>query len=85
MFKYMSYLSYIMQLSVRDVDEKVFREFKAAAVRNKLKLGGALNLAMMKFRQELDRKQKFIHFKAFKGGKGTEHVSEQVDEILYGD
>ncbi len=73
-----------MQLSVRDVDEKVFREFKAAAVRNKVKLGGALTLAMMKFRQELDRKRKFTDFKPTKWGKGSEHVSEQVDEILYG-
>jgi len=73
-----------MQLSVRDVDEEVFREFKAAAVRNRMTVGGALTLAMLKFRQELGRKGRFTNFTPFKGGKGTEHVSEDVDEILYG-
>ena len=84
-FKCMSYLSYIMQLSVRDVDEDIFREFKAAVVRSKLKLGGALNLAMMKFKAELEKKRTLPPLKPFHGGKGTEHVSEQVDEILYSD
>ncbi|MBI4153045.1 hypothetical protein HY497_00850 [Candidatus Woesearchaeota archaeon] len=28
---------------------------------------------------------KFTDLKPFKGGNGTEHVSEQVDETLYGD
>lgn len=73
-----------MQLSVRDVDEDIFREFKAAAVKNKITLGGAFNLAMMKFKAELNKKVKFTDFKPTKWGKGSEHVSEQVDEILYG-
>ncbi len=74
-----------MQLSVRDVDEEAFKEFKAAAVKNGMKLGGALNLAMEIFKDKLERKRKFTELKPIKGGKGTERVSEEVDKILYGD
>lgn len=42
---------------------------------------------MKKFRSELTKKRpKFTTLaKPFHGGKGTEHVSEKVDSILYGE
>lgn len=40
------------QITVRDVDEKVFREFKAEAVRHGLTLGTAITLAMKKYLQD---------------------------------
>ncbi|MDP3698292.1 MAG: hypothetical protein Q8R47_01760 [Nanoarchaeota archaeon] len=41
---------------------------------------------MIKFRNELGKKkQKFTSLKPIARGKGTEQVSEQIDEILYQD
>jgi len=41
---------------------------------------------MKKLRTELGKKkQKFTSLKPVSWGKGTEHVSEQVDQILYGE
>jgi len=40
-------------------------------------------LVIMKFKAELNKNKKFTDFKPFRGGKGTEHVSEQVDKIFY--
>ena len=73
-------------VTVRDVDPQVFREFKADAVRNGYKLGTALTLAMEKFRSELRRKkEKFTSLKPIHWGKGSEHSSLEIDEILYGE
>ena len=36
-------------IGVRDVDEEIFRKFRALSVREKMKLGDALSLAMKKF------------------------------------
>ena len=73
-----------MQMSVKNVDPIVFREFKADVIRRGLKLGTAITLAMENFRAELyKKKQKFSDHKPISWGKGTERVSEQIDEILY--
>lgn len=73
------------QITVRDVNPQVFQEFKAAAVDNGMRLGIALTLAMEKLRSELLRKKfKFTSLKPVDWGKGTERVSEEVDQILYG-
>ncbi len=75
-----------VQITVRDVDPDVFREFKADATRRGFKLGSALTFAMVKFRSELKKKKdKFTILKPTPWGKGTEHLSEEVDKILYGD
>lgn len=74
------------QITVRDVDEDIFREFKAEAIRHGLTLGSALTLAMKKFRSELLKKKlKFTSLQPVAWGKGTEKVSEEVDKILYGE
>lgn len=76
-----------VQVTIRDVDPEVFREFKAETVRRGLTLGAAMNLAMEKFRSELRKKRpRFTSLaKPMHWGKGTEHVSEEVDAILYGE
>ncbi|MEK6899624.1 MAG: hypothetical protein AABX05_00725 [Nanoarchaeota archaeon] len=74
------------QITVRDVDQEVFREFKAEAIKRGLTLGSALTLAMEKFRAELgSKKQKFTSLTPISWGKGTEHSSEEIDRILYGE
>ena len=74
-----------MQVTIKNINEKTFREFKAAAVGKGIKLGPALTLAMEKFKQELLKKKgKFTDLEPIKWGKGTEHLSEDMDKILYG-
>ncbi len=76
-----------VQITIRDVDPSVFKEFKAEAIRKGLTLGTAVTLAMMKFRSELGKNRpKFTSLvKPVHWGKGTEHLSEEVDAILYGE
>jgi len=71
-----------VQITVRDVNPAVFQEFKASAVRKGLKLGSALSLAMEKFLSQ-EPKLRFTSLKPISWGPGTEHVSEDVDKILY--
>ncbi|MBI4176392.1 MAG: hypothetical protein HY518_04250 [Candidatus Aenigmarchaeota archaeon] len=74
-----------MQLSVRDVDERVFREFKAQAVREGIPVGKYLTLAMNHWLGETRKPlQDIRNFKPFNFGKGTEKLSEEIDKILYG-
>ncbi len=73
------------QITVREVDRNVFREFKAEAVAHGMTFGAALTLAMQKFKAEAAKKRsKFTDLKPMDWGRGTEHVSEEVDTILYG-
>ena len=76
-----------VQITIRDVDEKVFREFKSEAVRKGFTLGTAITFAMQKFRAELEKKRPLFTelVTPFDGGKGSEHVSEEVDSIMYGE
>ena len=73
-----------MQLSVRDVDEKVFREFRAEAVREGMLVGKALSLAMSLWLQKNAKPfSNMLNFKPMKLGKGTEKLGEEIDKILY--
>ncbi len=72
-----------IQITVRDVDKQVFKEFKANAVQQGLNVGSALTLAMEKFLSQ-QKKVKFTSLKPVRWGAGTEQVSEEVDNILYG-
>jgi len=73
-----------MQLSIRDVDRKVFKEFKAEAVREGLKVGRAITLAMQTWvnKSKGDR-MSILDYRATHWGKGTEKTSEEIDKILY--
>lgn len=75
-----------IQITVRDVNTEVFREFKAEAVKRGLTLGSALTIAMERFGAELGKKKHtFTTLKPISWGKGTKYTSEEVDTILYGD
>lgn len=73
-----------MQLSIKNVDEKIFKEFKAESVRQGKNIGNTLTLAMKLY---LDKKRKtklsILDFKPTSWGKGTERTSEEIDKILY--
>ena len=74
-----------MQIRVNGVDEKVFREFKGEAVKEGLKVGRTLNMAMMMWVWQREGKLlSLLDLKPVRLRKGTEHTSEQIDDILYG-
>ncbi|MDE1767022.1 MAG: hypothetical protein KGI27_12250 [Thaumarchaeota archaeon] len=75
-------------ITVRDVDEKVLRNFRARAIQKKMKMGEALTDAMKRWVKE-DKMQEpdpnlLLRIKPFDWGPDTENTSEEVDEILYG-
>ncbi len=74
-----------MQVSVKNIEEHVFREFKAESVREGLKIGKALTLAMKLWLEARVRKPRLslLHLKPQKWGKGTERTSEEVDAVAY--
>jgi hypothetical protein len=73
-------------ITIRDIDQEVFRDFKAFAIKRKMKLGAAMTLALLKFKSDFQTKKgRLTSFKPFHGGKGTEQSSELIDEILYGE
>ena len=75
-----------MQITIKNIDESTFREFKAAAVKKGVTLGTALTLAMEKFKNELLKKRdKFTTLKPVSWGPENKYVSEEVDKILYGE
>ena len=77
-----------MNISIRDVNPTVFREFKAEAVKEGMKVGSALTQAIQTWIKSKEQKKKkklsFFDLKPRHLGPGTEHLSEEVDEILYG-
>ena len=75
-----------MNLTIRGLNESVFRKFKAKAVEEGMKLGEALTQAMdMWIRQIADKRElSILNIEAFEWGKGTEHVSLEIDKIIYG-
>ena len=76
-------------VGVRDVDEKALQGFKVAALREKMKLGVALSIAMNDFAERKLRKpkpnlKKLLDIKPIRVGSKKVKWSEEVDEILYG-
>lgn len=75
-----------MNITIRGLDEGVFRRFKAKAVEEGMKLGEALTQAMeMWVRQRsLKPKASLMDIRPFNWGEGTEKVSIEIDQIIYG-
>ena len=74
------------QITVKEVDAKAFQELKSIAVKNKMNVGTALTLAIESWTSSLKKKKKdLLDLKPTKWGLGTEHTSEEIDQIIYGD
>ena len=73
-----------MQLSVRDVDDRVFKKFKAWAAEEDMPIGKALTMAMDQFIAWRNPKIKPTDIKPINLGKGSERLSEEIDKVLYG-
>ncbi len=74
-----------MQLSVRDVDDRVFKKFKAWAAEEDVPIGKAITLAMDTWLERKEKRTKLTDFKPFNFGKGAEKLSEEIDKVVYGD
>ncbi|MGC8849001.1 MAG: hypothetical protein ACP5QI_00810 [Candidatus Bathyarchaeia archaeon] len=74
-----------MNITIRKVDEVVFKKFKAKAVEEGMKIGEALTQAMKLWikQRSLKPKLSLLDIKPFSWG--DEKASLKVDEILYGD
>lgn len=74
-----------VQVTIKNVDAAAFTELKAEAAREKMAVGDALSLAIMNWVADSRKPRlKFASWKTIKGGKKTRHVSEYVDNLLYG-
>ncbi|MBS7610323.1 hypothetical protein KEJ19_07185 [Candidatus Bathyarchaeota archaeon] len=75
-----------VNITIRGLDERVFKRFKAKAVEEGMKLGEAVTQAMeMWIRQRsVKPKASLLDIKPFNWGEGTEKVSVEIDQILYG-
>jgi len=76
-----------MNVTIRKLDETVFRRFKARAIEEGMKLGEAVAQAMeMWLKQRIVRRRaSLIDIEPFNWGEGTEKVSVEIDQILYGE
>ncbi|NYZ78153.1 hypothetical protein H0N96_02005 [Candidatus Micrarchaeota archaeon] len=77
-----------MNISVRDVNAEVFREFKAAVAMRGTKLGSAVSMALkhwLECRQATaGKKGSLLDLKSVDFGPGSEKWSSEIDETLYG-
>lgn len=74
-----------MQVSIKDVDDQAFREFKAESVREGLKIGKALTLAMKFWLESKAKKPRMslLELKSRSWGKETERTSHEIDKVVY--
>jgi hypothetical protein len=76
-----------MNITIRNLQDSIFRQFKAKAVEENMKLGDALTQAMESWLKEKKRtkpKGKLSDLPSWDWGPGTENSSQEIDKIVYG-
>jgi hypothetical protein len=76
-----------MNITIRGLNEAVFKKFKAKAVEEGMKLGEAATQAMEMWvnRRSAKPKASLLDIKPFNWGRGTEKLSLEIDGVLYGE
>lgn len=74
---------YHMSKTIRGIDEEVFQEFKAKAKSQDQNIGEAVTEAMIEW-LDRDKEVSIDEFEAWDWGEGTENLSENYEEELYG-
>jgi len=76
----------IMDTTIRELDEDVYRQAKARAAIEGISVGRAVSEALRKWLAEGDRpkKRSILDLKPEHFGKKTEHLSEEIDTVVYG-
>ena len=79
-----------MNITIRDVNPRYWRELKVEAVKDGLTIGEAINLALERWLQEYKNIRKTKSAKSFwdlkpvkHKGKNFSRLSTMVDEVLY--
>lgn len=71
--------------TIRNLDEKAYRRLKARAALEGKSVGEAMSEAICTYLALPRRKKRSLRdIRPEDFGPGTEHLSEEVDEILYG-
>ena len=77
-----------MDITIREVDDDLYRQAKSRAALMGTTVGGVVNLALEKWLEEEAQSKAKKGFcdllKPVRFGRGTEHSSENVDELVYG-
>lgn len=73
-----------MSKTIRGIDDETFREFKAKAQKEGKNIGEAVTEAMSQWLDETDEKVPLDEFEAWDWGEGTEKLSEEYEDELYG-
>ncbi|MDE1764224.1 MAG: hypothetical protein KGH88_08260 [Thaumarchaeota archaeon] len=74
-------------ITVRDVDEKILRNFRVRAIQRKMKMGEALTDAMKQWVKEAEQEADpkiLLKVKPFDWGRDARNTSKEIDKILYG-
>ncbi len=76
-----------MNITIRGLQETIFRKFKARAAEENVTLGDALSQAMeawLKREKTGAPTARLADLKITNWGKGTERSSEEIDKVVYG-
>ncbi len=77
----------IMNITIRNIDDELYHEFKAEAIRTGTTIGTAINSAIQMWLDKKKRtpKYSFLDYKAADYGDGTENLSENYKQYMYGE
>jgi hypothetical protein len=77
-----------MDITIREIDDELYRQAKARAALMETTIGRVVNLALEKWLEEEEKgkgRKSFLELlKPVRFGKGTERSSERIDEVVYG-
>ena len=75
-----------MNISIRDVDDQLFNDFKAMAAKKGLNMSEAFKIAVSRWMtsEKTKKKLNFLDFEPWDWGPGNEKASMEIDETLYG-
>jgi hypothetical protein len=75
-----------MDTTIRDPDERAYRELRARAVLQGRDVGNLLNQGIRAYLAQLPGPRETLHdLKPEPFPDGNERLSEQIDEVLYGE
>jgi len=82
----MCYLSDTVDTTIRELDEDVYRQARSKAALMGISIGRAVNEALRRWLAEDagPKKQSILDLKPERYGKVNEHLSEEIDKVLYG-
>jgi hypothetical protein len=76
----------MVNITIRGLDDAVFRRFKAKAVEEGMRIGEAVAQAMQMWLKQRTTKPSasLLELEVFDWGKGTEKLSREIDQVMYG-